>query len=71
MAYRTSRPIGSIAMLSRGLGFVPVETPAGYFWMEGEQNDKKHTTTGIPTWSPTAVLISHSHAYICKSGRDG
>jgi hypothetical protein len=31
---------------------------------------KKHTTTGVPALSPTAVLISRSQAYVWQSGRD-
>lgn len=29
----------------------------------------KRTARGIPTWSPTVVLISRFVAYVCKSGR--
>ena len=28
------------------------------------------TAAGIPTWSPTVVLISRSTAYVWQSGRD-
>ena len=30
----------------------------------------KLTAAGIPTWSPTVVLISRSTAYVWQSGRD-
>ena len=30
----------------------------------------KRTAAGIPTWSPTVVLISRSTAYVWQSGRD-
>ncbi|KAH0368599.1 hypothetical protein KCU65_g3800, partial [Aureobasidium melanogenum] len=30
----------------------------------------KHTAAGIPTWSPTVVLICRSTAYVWQSGRD-
>ena len=30
----------------------------------------KHTTVGIPPWSPTGVLIHRSKAYVYGSGRD-
>ncbi|KAG9712958.1 hypothetical protein KCU73_g16680, partial [Aureobasidium melanogenum] len=29
-----------------------------------------HTAAGIPTWSPTVVLICRSTAYVWQSGRD-
>ncbi|KAG9604973.1 hypothetical protein KCV04_g908, partial [Aureobasidium melanogenum] len=34
------------------------------------RKDTKHTTAGIPTWSPTVVLICRSTAYVWQSGRD-
>ena len=41
--------------------------------LQGLQNENKtkHTAQGIPTWSPTVVLILRSVAYVCQSGRDG
>ncbi|KAH0255782.1 hypothetical protein KCU91_g17307, partial [Aureobasidium melanogenum] len=30
----------------------------------------KRTAAGIPTWSPTVVLICRSTAYVWQSGRD-
>jgi hypothetical protein len=45
-------------------------------WLVMEQkddqlkNDAKHTAAGIPTWSPTVVLICRSTAYVWQSGRD-
>jgi hypothetical protein len=36
---------------------------------DGEQKTK-HTAAGIPTWSPTVVLICRSTAYVWQSGRD-
>jgi hypothetical protein len=40
----------------------------------GEEKTKninaKHTAAGIPTWSPTVVLICRSTAYVWQSGRD-
>jgi hypothetical protein len=36
---------------------------------EGYQKTK-HTAAGIPTWSPTVVLICRSTAYVWQSGRD-
>jgi hypothetical protein len=35
-----------------------------------EQNSKKHTTGGIPRWSPTLVLVARFNAYVWQSGRD-
>ncbi|KAG9944762.1 hypothetical protein KCU85_g7639, partial [Aureobasidium melanogenum] len=32
--------------------------------------ETKHTAAGIPTWSPTVVLICRSTAYVWQSGRD-
>jgi hypothetical protein len=32
--------------------------------------DAKRTAAGIPTWSPTVVLICRSTAYVWQSGRD-
>ncbi|KAH0371107.1 hypothetical protein KCU65_g2163, partial [Aureobasidium melanogenum] len=34
------------------------------------QKDAEHTAAGIPTWSPTVVLICRSTAYVWQSGRD-
>jgi hypothetical protein len=31
---------------------------------------QKHTTGGIPRWSPTLVLIARFSAYVWQSGRD-
>ena len=31
---------------------------------------QKRTAAGIPTWSPTVVLICRSTAYVWQSGRD-
>jgi hypothetical protein len=31
---------------------------------------KKHTTGGIPSWSPTLVLVARFSAYVWQSGRD-
>ena len=35
-----------------------------------ETKRTKHTAAGIPTWSPTVVLICRSTAYVWQSGRD-
>jgi hypothetical protein len=35
-----------------------------------EKKNAKHTAAGIPTWSPTVVLICRSTAYVWQSGRD-
>ncbi|KAH0334091.1 hypothetical protein KCU81_g9576, partial [Aureobasidium melanogenum] len=43
------------------------------FWMmtlPGANKKAKHTAAGIPTWSPTVVLICRSTAYVWQSGRD-
>jgi hypothetical protein len=37
---------------------------------KGKQNGKKHTTGGIPRWSPTLVLVARFSAYVWQSGRD-
>jgi hypothetical protein len=34
------------------------------------KKDAQHTAAGIPTWSPTVVLICRSTAYVWQSGRD-
>jgi hypothetical protein len=31
---------------------------------------QKHTTGGIPRWSPTIVLVARFSAYVWQSGRD-
>jgi hypothetical protein len=38
--------------------------------MGGTKEIAKHTAAGIPTWSPTVVLICRSTAYVWQSGRD-
>jgi hypothetical protein len=35
-----------------------------------QPKDKKHTTGGIPRWSPTLVLVARFSAYVWQSGRD-
>jgi hypothetical protein len=35
-----------------------------------QKRNAKHTAAGIPTWSPTVVLICRSTAYVWQSGRD-
>jgi hypothetical protein len=34
------------------------------------QDEQKHTTGGIPRWSPTLVLVARFSAYVWQSGRD-
>jgi hypothetical protein len=42
-----------------------------YMLLVVEAKEKaKHTAAGIPTWSPTVVLICRSTAYVWQSGRD-
>ena len=31
---------------------------------------QKHTTGGIPRWSPTLILVARFSAYVWQSGRD-
>jgi hypothetical protein len=38
--------------------------------LDQTKQDAKHTAAGIPTWSPTVVLICRSTAYVWQSGRD-
>jgi hypothetical protein len=38
-------------------------------WTPGAKS-KKHTTGGIPRWSPTLVLVARFSAYVWQSGRD-
>jgi hypothetical protein len=35
-----------------------------------QKHKKKHTTGGIPRWSPTLVLVARFSAYVWQSGRD-
>jgi hypothetical protein len=43
-------------------------------WLEKgiprQQKREKHTTGGIPRWSPTLVLVARFSAYVWQSGRD-
>ncbi|KAH0375506.1 hypothetical protein KCU92_g10156, partial [Aureobasidium melanogenum] len=41
-------------------------------WKRENESSKriKRTAAGIPTWSPTVVLICRSTAYVWQSGRD-
>ncbi|KAG9640674.1 hypothetical protein KCU64_g12868, partial [Aureobasidium melanogenum] len=39
-------------------------------WIDQKQSRTKRTAAGIPTWSPTVVLICRSTAYVWQSGRD-
>ncbi|KAH0345778.1 hypothetical protein KCU83_g7632, partial [Aureobasidium melanogenum] len=38
--------------------------------IQGAKRNTKRTAAGIPTWSPTVVLICRSTAYVWQSGRD-
>jgi hypothetical protein len=38
-------------------------------WGAGKRTNK-HTTGGIPRWSPTLVLVARFSAYVWQSGRD-
>ena len=38
-------------------------------WESGKKI-AKHTTGGIPRWSPTLVLVARFSAYVWQSGRD-
>ena len=40
----------------------------GKIWKESKR--QKHTTGGIPRWSPTLVLVARFSAYVWQSGRD-
>jgi hypothetical protein len=35
-----------------------------------KRQKQKHTTGGIPRWSPTLVLVARFSAYVWQSGRD-
>jgi hypothetical protein len=35
-----------------------------------DRHTQKHTTGGIPRWSPTLVLVARFSAYVWQSGRD-
>ena len=37
---------------------------------EPQKKSPKHTTGGIPRWSPTLVLVARFSAYVWQSGRD-
>jgi hypothetical protein len=41
-------------------------TKQGAWW----PTRQKHTTGGIPRWSPTLVLVARFSAYVWQSGRD-
>jgi hypothetical protein len=43
-----------------------------FFWQRYGSRPKmqKHTTGGIPRWSPTLVLVARFSAYVWQSGRD-
>ena len=38
--------------------------------VDSKRKKAKRTAAGIPTWSPTVVLICRSTAYVWQSGRD-
>ena len=38
--------------------------------LPGDAKRQKHTTGGIPRWSPTLVLVARFSAYVWQSGRD-
>jgi hypothetical protein len=42
----------------------------GGSWKRKQNGKTKHTTGGIPRWSPTLVLVARFSAYVWQSGRD-
>jgi hypothetical protein len=42
----------------------------GSIVVTSQQKVKRHTTGGIPRWSPTLVLVARFSAYVWQSGRD-
>jgi hypothetical protein len=48
------------------ISFLEIDDKAVEQKMEGQ----KHTTGGIPRWSPTLVLVARFSAYVWQSGRD-
>jgi hypothetical protein len=38
--------------------------------IQQKKRQQKHTTGGIPRWSPTLVLVARFSAYVWQSGRD-
>jgi hypothetical protein len=54
----------------------PVKTKPQKIWerlftiVGCETKRQKHTTGGIPRWSPTLVLVARFSAYVWQSGRD-
>jgi hypothetical protein len=48
---------------------LPSFVAKGCFWFERVKR-QKHTTGGIPRWSPTLVLVARFSAYVWQSGRD-
>jgi hypothetical protein len=50
------------------MSFLQADIKANH--IPGSKRNMKHTAAGIPTWSPTVVLICRSTAYVWQSGRD-
>jgi hypothetical protein len=46
------------------------EKQRGWRLRRSAKRNAKRTAAGIPTWSPTVVLICRSTAYVWQSGRD-
>ena len=44
--------------------------PPCEFYTVYQAKRQKHTTGGIPRWSPTLVLVARFSAYVWQSGRD-
>jgi hypothetical protein len=47
-----------------------VESPHLLRHLSKNLKKQKHTTGGIPRWSPTLVLVARFSAYVWQSGRD-
>jgi hypothetical protein len=45
-------------------------SPATMNPLRAKKKEQKHTTGGIPRWSPTLVLVARFSAYVWQSGRD-
>jgi hypothetical protein len=69
---RSNPPVESRRLLStsRAIDLIfqsPLSCHRRTRWYAKEQ---KHTTGGIPRWSPTLVLVARFSAYVWQSGRD-
>ena len=62
--------VGAVSLMAQLVGEAILDAQQKSKKMIKDDPKDELTAAGIPTWSPTVVLISRSTAYVWQSGRD-